>query len=78
MDIDAARKAKAIDDLCQRCGKSSHWAKDCALRYDVRHMDADELEKVLEDRLVAKDVATAEEPDVELVGSVEDFVSHSG
>jgi hypothetical protein len=41
-------------------------------------MDSDELEKALEDRLAAKDVATAEEPEVESVGSVEDFVSHSG
>ena len=52
--------------------------KDCALCYDVHHMDADELEKVLEDRLAAKDIAAVEEPEVESVGSVEDFVSHSG
>jgi hypothetical protein len=78
MDIDAARKAKAISDVCRRCGKTGHWAKDCSLRYDVRSMDVDELEKALEDKLAAKDVAAVEEPEVESVGSVEDFVSHSG
>jgi len=78
MDIDAARKAKAIADLCRRCGKSGHWAKDCALRFDVRYMDADELERTLEDKFAAKDVAAVEEPEVESVGSEEDFVSHSG
>jgi len=41
-------------------------------------MDANKLEKALEDRLAVKDVATVEEPEVESVGSVEDFVSHSG
>jgi len=78
MDIDAARKTKAAPDTCQRCGKAGHWAKDCDLRFDVRYMDTDELEKELENKFVAKDVASAEPPgEGEEELSVEDFVSHS-
>jgi hypothetical protein len=83
MDIDAARKAKAIPGNCHRCGKSGHWSKDCELRYDVRHMNADELQTVLEDKLAAKDVAPTDPPpeapqEAEEVITVEDFVSRSG
>jgi len=56
MDIDATRKAKATPDTCQRCRKTGHWAKDCDLRFNVRYMDADELETELENKLAAKDV----------------------
>ena len=81
MDIDAARKAKATPDTCWRCGKTGHWAKDCDLRFDVRYMDTDtdELEKELENKFAAKDVASAETPvEGEEELSVEDFVSRSG
>ena len=60
MDIDAARKA--TPDACRRCGKTGHWAKECDLRFDVRYMDTDELEKELENKFAAKDVASAETP----------------
>jgi len=81
MDIDAARKAKAISDTCRRCGETGHWAKDCHRRFDVRYMDADELELMLEDKLAAKDAVPAEPPSEHKEPtpvSVEDFVSHSG
>ena len=79
MDIDAARKTKAAPNTCWRCGKTGHWAKDCDLRFDVRYMDADELERELENKFAAKDVASAEPPVEEEEGlSVEDFVSRSG
>jgi hypothetical protein len=80
MDIDAARKAKAIADNCRRCGLPGHWARDCPQRYDVRFMETDELERTLEDKLAAKDAVPAEEKEVELEdeSSVADFVSHSG
>jgi hypothetical protein len=81
MDIDAARKAKAFSDACRRCGKMGHWAKDCNLRFDVRFMDTDELEKMLEDKLAAKDAVPLEPEQLEepeQTGSVEDFVSRSG
>jgi len=78
MDIDAARKAKATPDTCRHCGKTGHWAKECDLRFDVRYMDTDELERELENKFAAKDVASTEPPvkgEEEL--SVEDFVSRS-
>jgi hypothetical protein len=79
MDIDATRKAKTLPDACRRCGKVGHWAKDCNLRFDVRYMDTDELEKMLEDKLAAKDAVPAEHPEEpEQAGSVEDFMSRSG
>jgi hypothetical protein len=79
MDIDAARKTKAAPDTCRRCGKTGHWAKECDLRFDVRYMDTDELERELENKFAAKDVASAEPPvEEEEELSVEDFVSRSG
>ena len=76
MDIDAARKTKAISNTCRRCGKTGHWAKDCDLRFDVCYMDTDELESMLEDKLAAKDAVPAESL-AEPKANVEDFVSHS-
>ena len=79
MDIDAAQKAKATPDTCRHCGKTGHWAKECDLRFDVRYMATDELERELENKFAAKDVASVETPvkgEEEL--SVEDFVSRSG
>ena len=81
MDIDAARKARSAPDTCRRCGATGHWAKDCERQFDVRYMDADELETHMENKLVAKDVAT-EEPlsEEELSAPTEQkgFVSCSG
>ena len=73
MDIDAARKAKALSDACRRCGSTDHWVKDCPLRFDVRYMDSDELQTELESKLAAKD-AVSTKSEVELVDSEEDFV----
>jgi len=79
MDIDVTQKAKATPDTCRHCGKTRHWAKDCDLHFDVRYMDADELETELENKLAAKDVAPMEtSEEAEPPVSVEDFVSHSG
>jgi len=79
MDIDAARKTKATPDTCQRCGKTGHWAKECDLCFNVRYMDTDKIERELENKFAAKDVASVETPDeAEPPVSVEDFVSRSG
>jgi len=72
MDIDAALKAKALQDMCRRCGGINHWAKDCPLRFDVRYMDSDELQTALESKLTAKDAVPTES---EVVDTAEDFVS---
>jgi len=79
MDIDVTQKAKATPNTCQRCGKTGHWAKDCDLRFNVRYMDADELETELENKLAAKNVAPVEtSEEAEPPVSVEDFVYRSG
>ena len=69
MDIDAASKSTSISDTCRRCGDAGHWARNCPHRFDVRHMDADELQSAVEDKLAALDVA----PPV----AEQDFVSNS-
>jgi len=81
MEIDAARKAKALRDNCRRCGDPGHWASDCPHRFDVRHMDTDELQTALENRLAAKDAVPAEptpEVEEECAVALEDFVSSRG
>jgi len=49
MEIDAARRAKAIGDTCRRCGKVGHWANDCPHRFDIRCSTAEELRAALND-----------------------------
>jgi len=79
MDIDAARKAKGTPDTCRHCGKTRHWAKEWDLRFDVQYTDTDKLERELENKLAAKDVASMEPPvEGEEELSIEDFVSRSG
>jgi len=77
MDIDAARKAKAINDNCCRCGKLGHWSKDCELQYDVRHMTADEMSELIENQLAALDIACSEPEEEVVTAPVVDFVPSS-
>jgi hypothetical protein len=80
MDIDAAQKGKTLGDACRHCRSAGHWAKDCHLWFDIRYMDADEVETALEDKLTARDAVPvkpqAEDEPLPPV-SVEDFVSRS-
>ncbi len=81
MDINVARKVRALPDACQCCGKTGHWAKDCDCHFDVHFMDNGEIQKQLEDRLAARDVTKAnEEKNNKVPDSVdlEDFVPRSG
>jgi len=74
MDIDAACKAKSINDNCCCCSEPGHWAKDCKLQFDVHHMTMDELSALVEDRLTALDVVQSE-PEEEV--PAEGFVPRS-
>ena len=79
MDIDAARRATTLSEACRRCRKPSHQAKECHLRFDVRFMDADELEELLLMKHTALDAVPPDVPDeADLVVSMQDFVSRSG
>jgi len=77
MDIDAACRAKAINDNCRRCGRPGHWSKDCELRYNVRHMTADEMSELIENQLATLDVAHSEPEEEVVAAPVEDFVPSS-
>jgi hypothetical protein len=81
MDIDAACKGRTLSDACCYCGSTRHWAKDFHLQFDVQHMDTDELQTILEDKLAAKDVILmellVEEADEAPIYG-EGFVSSSG
>ena len=77
MDIDAACKAKAINDNCHCCSKLGHWSKDCELRFDVRHMTTNEMSALMENQLATLDVAHLEPKEEVVTALVEDFVSSS-
>ena len=77
MDIDAAHKAKAINDNCRRCSKPGHWSKDCELRFDVHHMTANEMSALMENQLAALDVVHSEPEEEFVAAPVKDFVSSS-
>jgi len=77
MDIDAAHKAKAINDNCCHCGKPGHWSKDCELWFDVHHMTAEEMSALMENQLAALDVVHLGPEEEVVTALVEDFVSSS-
>jgi Retrotransposon gag protein/Zinc knuckle len=72
---------KTAPDTCRRCKETGHWAKECPRRFDVRFMDAEEIEDILQNKNAERDaVPTAPIVDTDPPSplSVEDFVSHSG
>lgn len=89
MDVDRTkhRAPRTDDPNCYRCGNPDHFARDCPLRFDVRHMTADEQQDLLEQMLATRDAVpyTPEEsssgPPVKVIEREvkdEDFVRHSG
>jgi len=82
MDIDAARKKGNFpSNACLWCRKIGHFRRDCPLWFDVRMLDTDELEAILEHWFMEMDIAkigTSEllEEDLEHKMELkEDFVS---
>jgi hypothetical protein len=69
MDIGAGRNKERPPALCYRCGEPGHFKGDpkCKLKYDVRGMDAEELQTYLEDELARMDTPPTN-PSVDKVG----------
>jgi hypothetical protein len=62
MDVDMTRKLPPLPPVCFRCKKPGHLKDNCPLRYDVRFLDAEEKEELIQQFLAEKDVAEAQEP----------------
>jgi hypothetical protein len=65
MEIDASRNKKELPDVCRRCGKPGHWARDCPQKYDIRHMTVDEKADLLQELSLAADMSEIEARTVE-------------
>jgi hypothetical protein len=75
MDVDAARRKGEDPNICCRCRKPGHWAKECPLRFNVRFMSTEEVQEALEAHLVEADLSgvPAEEPAAVSEATQEDF-----
>jgi len=60
MDIDASRKASTLSPVCFRCKEPGHIKSECPKRFDVRLMDLDEKEELIQRFLAEKDAAEAQ------------------
>ena len=77
MDLDATKK-RVMELLCYRCNLPGHLGKNCPTRFDVQMMSMDELQEVLENRMVLLDVAPSDPPRLpevspEVAEAMEDF-----
>jgi hypothetical protein len=66
MEIDATQKKQSTPDMCRRCGKPGHWAKDCEWRFDIRYMLAEEREEWLQNLALEADKEEIEKQKEEL------------
>jgi hypothetical protein len=78
MDIDANRSKGRTPVVCYCCRQPGHIKSDpkCPLKHDVRALDTDELQSILEDRLAQLDVILKDSQNVsqtEVEEKVEDF-----
>lgn len=78
MDIDATRKRHQTPNVCHRCGKPGHWAKDCERRFDIRYMLAEEKEEWLQNTALEADTQELEKEEEPEVDPPPDFQSRSG
>ena len=73
MDIDAAKGKAPLPPTCYRCGQPGHKKPDCPHRFDIRMMNTEEQEEVLQKLLFEKDGPSKELPE----DNPENFVSRS-
>ena len=78
MDIDAAQKRVLLPPVCFRCRKPGHIKSECPLRHDIRFLDADEKEELIQRLLAEKDVAEVQSATGELEEASDEDFAESG